>query len=67
MGTDLLPWLLGTPFALAFLIAFLRWLVTPPTWRDFEGPLIDEGERFATDPKWWRWWIDLLLLRWWRW
>ena len=65
--TNLVAWLVSAPLVLAFVCAFLRWLLTPPTWRDFEGPLLDEGERFATDFRWWRWLIDLLFGRFWRW
>jgi hypothetical protein len=48
-------------------IAFLRWLLTPPHWRDGEGPLIDEGERMSTEFSWLRWFTDRLTLRFWRW
>jgi hypothetical protein len=61
--------LIGTvavAFVLAFLLAFLRWLLTPVTWRDGEGPLIDEGERFATEFSWLRWLWDLATGRFWR-
>ena len=49
------------------LLGFLRWLLTPPHWRDGEGTLIDEGERMATEFSWLRWFFDRLTLRFWRW
>lgn len=49
------------------LLAFLRWLLTPPHWRDGEGPMIDEGERMAMEFSWLRWFVDRLSLRFWRW
>lgn len=70
----MLVWIVSYPlealvtlaFVLAFLLSFLRWLLTPVTWRDGEGPLIDEGERFATEWSWVRYLWDLLTGKWWR-
>ena len=56
-------WIVG---AWAVLV-FLRWILTPPHWRDGEGPLVDEGERMATEFSRWRWLIDRFSLRFWRW
>lgn len=56
-------WVVGI---FAFL-RLLRWLLTPPHWRDGEGPLVDEGERMATEFSWLRWVADRCSFRFWRW
>ena len=49
------------------LLGFLRWLLTPPHWRDGEGPMIDEGERMSVEFSWLRWVMDRVSFRFWRW
>jgi len=49
------------------LFVVLRWLLTPPHWRDGEGPTVDHGERLTVEFSWLRWFCDTLSLKFWRW
>jgi hypothetical protein len=41
---------------LVVVILFVAWLAAPITWRDGEGDLIDDGEKFAQQINRWRLW-----------
>ncbi|WP_309721719.1 hypothetical protein [Armatimonas sp.] len=49
------------------LFVVLRWLLTPPHWRDGEGPMVDHGERLTVEFSWLRWFCDIISLKFWRW